>query len=46
MINQKNKDNFSFCNKECIFAPFINILIVITKAGGNRPYESLATSYF
>ena len=26
------------------FAPFINLLFVITKAGGNRPVESLATS--
>lgn len=27
------------------FAPFINVLLVITKAGGNRPNESLATLY-
>lgn len=28
------------------FASFIIILIVITKAGGNRPDESLATLYY
>jgi hypothetical protein len=28
------------------FAPFIHLLLVITKAGGIRPDESLATLYY
>ncbi len=35
--------NFNFVTT---FVPFINIMVVITKAGGNRPDESLATSNF
>jgi hypothetical protein len=35
---------FHFIKNLFTFVPFINIMIVITKAGGNRPDESLATS--
>ena len=35
--------NFHFQNNNNTFAEFINILFVITKGGGNRPYETLAT---
>ncbi len=41
IIIQKIFHNFNFVTT---FAPFINIMVVITKAGGNRPDESLATS--
>ena len=37
---------FHFIKNLFTFVPFINIMIVITKAGGNRPDESLATSNF
>lgn len=40
------KKIFHFVIFVTTFAPFINIMIVITKAGGNRPDESLATSNF
>ena len=38
-INLQNKAQFTY------FAPFLIILIVITKARGIRPIESLATLY-
>jgi hypothetical protein len=43
IIIQKIFHNFNFVTT---FASFINIMVVITKAGGNRPDESLATSNF
>jgi hypothetical protein len=35
---------FHYFNFVTTFAMFIILVFVITKAGGNRPYESLATS--